>query len=271
MRTLQGIGMPATTDSRVSCDRRTLRTRSALRDALAQEIQAVGDLSKVTVTAVTERAGVTRRTFYSHFRDIPDLVRQVEDETMADVRVLVANLVATNLDELQSALDAFGPCPGSEELLSYFKENGHYLAALLGKGGDPAFSQRIEDMVHEAVRERAADGLNLMVLGSVFDYYLTFSISAEVGVLVRWLTGGMREPVGLMARIMTMLMFVRPGDLYGKTIDLQIPSAALSMIQGAVQAAPSHAIRHDSHSASAPQGFRTPTTNHDEEGAPTND
>ncbi|MDY4535518.1 MAG: TetR/AcrR family transcriptional regulator, partial [Tractidigestivibacter sp.] len=52
-------------------DRRTRRTRLALRDALAEEIAAMGDLSRVTVTAVTSRAGVTRRTFYSHYRDIP--------------------------------------------------------------------------------------------------------------------------------------------------------------------------------------------------------
>ncbi len=254
MRTsLQGIGMPSTTDSRVSCDRRTLRTRSALRDALAQEIQVVGDLSQVTVTAVTERAGVTRRTFYSHFRDIPDLVFQIEDETIRDVRVLVENLVSTNLDELQKALDAFEPCPGSEELLTYFKDNGDFLAALLGKGGDPAFSQRIERMVHKAVRQRAADGLDLMVLGSVFDYYLTFSISAEVGVLVRWLTSGMREPVSLMARTMTMLMFVRPGDLYGKTIDLKIPSAALALIHSTVKATSSSHIANGSNDKGASQ------------------
>ena len=52
-------------------DRRSLRTRQALRDALAAEIHDVGDLSKVTVTGVTKRADVTRRTFYSHYKDIP--------------------------------------------------------------------------------------------------------------------------------------------------------------------------------------------------------
>ena len=43
-----------------STDRRSVRTRRALRQALAEEIDATGDLTRVTVTAVTERAGVTR-------------------------------------------------------------------------------------------------------------------------------------------------------------------------------------------------------------------
>ena len=35
-------------------DRRTRRTRLALRDALAEEISATGDLSRVTVTAALQ-------------------------------------------------------------------------------------------------------------------------------------------------------------------------------------------------------------------------
>ncbi|WP_058271007.1 TetR/AcrR family transcriptional regulator [Olsenella massiliensis] len=205
-------------------DRRALRTRAALRDALAAEIAATGDLSQVTVTAVTDCAGVTRRTFYSHFRDITDLVNQIEAETIADMRGLVANVAATHLSDLQDALDDFAPCPGAEELLRYFKDRGRYLAALLGDGGDPAFANRLQRVAREAVAARAADGLDVDLLGPVFDYYLTFAISAEVGVLVRWLTGGMNESVAMMARVMTTLMFVRPGDLYGRTMDVKIPS-----------------------------------------------
>lgn len=85
-------------------------------------------------------------------------------------------------------------------------------------------------MVREVVSERALDGIDLRALGSFFDYYLTFAISAEVGVLIRWLEGGMRESVGTMARLMTALMFVRPGDLYGSHIEFDIPSFALATL-----------------------------------------
>lgn len=218
-----------TTAASSTTDRRTVRTRCALRDALAEEIGATGDLSQVTVTAVTERAGVTRRTFYSHFRDIQDLVNQTEEETIADLRVLVANLSQVNLEELESALNDLAPCPGSREILQYFKDRGGYLGALLGDGGDPAFAQRIKDMVRDVVTDRALDGLDARAMGSFFDYYLTFAVSAEVGVLVEWLTGGMRESVDVMARLMTALMFVRPGDLYGRPIDFNVPQFAIGL------------------------------------------
>lgn len=213
-----------------ACDRRTLRTRRALRDALAEEIVVTGDLGQVTVTAVTDRAGVTRRTFYSHFRDIPDLVGQIEAEAIDELRPLVAALARTDLDELASALADCEPCPGAEDVLRFFKDRASYLPALLGDGGDPAFVEKVKGMVREVVRDRAAEGLPLGALGTFLDYYLAFAISAEVGVLVQWLTTGMCESIGLMARLMTGLMFVRPGDLYGKAIDFDVPSFGMTLL-----------------------------------------
>lgn len=211
-------------------DRRSIRTRRALRDALAQEIAQTGDLSQVTVTAVTERAGVTRRTFYSHFRDIQDLVCQIEQETIDELRPLAVRLASVHLDQLEHALQEMEPCPGSVEILDYFRERKGYLGPLLSDGGDPAFVERMKHMVREAVTARALEGIDLRALGAFFDYYLTFAISAEVGVLVRWITTGARESSDVMARVMTGLMFVRPGDLYGKSIDFNVGAFGLALL-----------------------------------------
>jgi len=209
-------------------DRRSLRTRTALRDALAAEIHATGDLSRVTVTNVTERADVTRRTFYSHYKDIPSLVSAIEDETVAELVPLAHDISQVTLPELEEAIQSFRPCPGSERVLAYFRANGQILSALLGEGGDPAFVEKIKDMVREVVQSRALDGYSAMAL-PVFDYYLTFVISAEVGVLVRWLTTGMAEDDRVMACVMTALLFVRPGDLYGRPIDFDVPSISANV------------------------------------------
>lgn len=213
------------TPSNQRLDRRTVRTRKALRDALAEEIVATGDLTKVTVTAVADRAGITRRTFYSHYRDIPDLVECVEEEALCDLCKLSKEIAEVTLPELEEAIHRFEPCPRSIEILTYFQEEGRHLVPLLGEGGDPAFVEKIKNMVRKVVMARALHGFYPLAR-DVFDYYLTFVISAEVGVLVRWLTTGMTESPEIMSRLMTALMFVRPGDLYGRPIDFDIPSLA---------------------------------------------
>ena len=221
------VSRPATL---LQLDRRSMRTRLALRRALAEEIDAVGDLSQVTVTAVTDRAGVTRRTFYSHFKDIPNLVDRVEQDALQELMPYLSALSEVNLEQLKDALDSYRPCPGSAELLGAIRKRGFYLRPLLGKGGDPAFVERLKRTAHEAIAKRALHDLNPHAVGPFFDYYLTFAISAEVGVLVRWLVGGMRESDEQMAGLMTALMFVAPGDLYGKPIKLDIPRFALATL-----------------------------------------
>lgn len=215
---------------RETIDRRALRTRRALRDALAAEIETTGDLSRVTVTGVTRRADVTRRTFYSHYRDIPGLVEAIEDETMADLVPLAHAISEVTLPELEEAIRVFEPCPHAADVLAYFRENGTLLSALLGEGGDPAFVEKIKHMVRGVVETRALDGFSPSALYG-FDYYLTFVIAAEVGVLVRWLTTGMAESDDTMARIMTTLLFIRPGDLYGRPIDFDLPMLPMQLAQ----------------------------------------
>ncbi len=68
-------------------DRRTLRTRDALGDALV-ELMHERPFKSITVQDVLDRAGVGRSTFYTHYRDKDDLfISDVEDfwEMMSSV------------------------------------------------------------------------------------------------------------------------------------------------------------------------------------------
>ena len=53
-------------------DRRILRTRDALGDALVALIREK-NFAQITVQEVLDRAGVGRATFYAHYRDKEDL------------------------------------------------------------------------------------------------------------------------------------------------------------------------------------------------------
>ena len=211
-------------------DRRSRRSQCALRDALAAEINAGEDLSRITVAALTERAGLTRRTFYSHYRDIPDFVLAVEDALIAEIRALVHGISATTLPDVYRSIEELAPAPGSVELLRYLAANRELVGALLGPGGDPAFIKKLIDMARAEVSHRMQMGIFPTALGAFFDYYLTYVVAAETGVVQRWFENGLAEPPEAIARIMTVIAFVRPGDLYGMPIDINVPAYGMKLM-----------------------------------------
>ena len=218
------------TQADAKLDRRSLRSQCALRGALAAELNGGEDLGRVTVAALADRAGLTRRTFYSHYKDIPDFVEQVEDSLLADIRELIHGIAETSLPEVYASIEELEPAPGSVELLEYLTRNRELVGALLGPGGDPAFIKKLMDAVRDEVAGRMRAGIFPAALGSFFDYYLTYVVAAETGVVQRWFENGLAEPPEAMARIMTVIAFVRPGDLYGMPIDINVPAYGMKLM-----------------------------------------
>ena len=203
------------------CDPRSLRSQTSLRDALVQQLGAGEDLSRITVASLTDCAGLTRRTFYSHYKDIPDFIQQVEDAIMDEIRTLVRNIGAATLPELYHSIDELEPAPGAVELLEYLAKNCELIGSLLGPGGD---------LARDEISGRMQTGIFPAVLGSFFDYYLSYVVTAEVGVVQRWFENGLPESPKTMARIMTVIAFVRPGDLYGQPIDINVPAYGMKLL-----------------------------------------
>ena len=201
-----------------------------LRRALAELVSDGEDVNAVTVAALTERAGLTRRTFYTHYRDIPDFIEQVETNILDEIRARIARVAAADLASLYRNIEELEPAPGSVELLAYLKRDGAVIGALLGPGGDPAFVQRIMDIARDTVADRMKTGIFPGVLGAFFDYYLAYVVAAEMGIVQRWFARGLRETPETMARIMTVAAFVRPGDLYGKPIDINVPEYGMKLM-----------------------------------------
>lgn len=224
-------------------DRRSARSQRMLRAALAAELNAGEDLTRITVAALTEHAGLTRRTFYTHYRDIPDFVEQVEEGVLAEIRTRLQAVAAADLDSLYDNISQLEPAPGAVELLGYLKEEGALIGALLGPGGDAAFAQRIQAIARETVAGRMKMGIFPGVLGAFFDYYLSYVVAAETGVVQRWFETGLKESPETMARIMTVVAFVRPGDLYGKPIDINVPEYGMKLMGLNLRGPASHDTR----------------------------
>ncbi|MFC7722660.1 TetR/AcrR family transcriptional regulator [Nonomuraea recticatena] len=83
-------------------DRRVRRTQAALQRTLIQLVED-RDLSQISVADVAERAGVSRSTFYDHYRDVHELA---EAACTAMIDDLIESLPSPGPDSADPTQDA---------------------------------------------------------------------------------------------------------------------------------------------------------------------
>jgi AcrR family transcriptional regulator len=135
-------------DTTLGLDPRVRRTRAALRSALL-ELARAQPLPQLSVAAVAALAGVTRPTFYDHYRDLDELTLdalRVELQQLRDITRDAGELVSGGADP-----DA--PPPGLLRLAGFLDERRTLLAQALGPDGSAAFAAWLRQGMAADVRE----------------------------------------------------------------------------------------------------------------------
>ncbi|GAA3211183.1 TetR/AcrR family transcriptional regulator [Nonomuraea helvata] len=167
-------------------DPRVRRTQAALRRTLIELVQD-RDLSRISVADVAERAGVSRSTFYDHYRDVHELAEAA---------------CTAMIDDLIDAI----PEPGTREettdtLLTFFAllaEHAGLYRSVLGAQG----SARVIDHVRRRATVAAYVGALRAATGGdgpspadftdgvPHDVPAAFTAGALIGVATDWLQHG---------------------------------------------------------------------------------
>ena len=172
-------------------DRRVRKTKARLRQALTG-LMAQKDIKDITVKEITERADVNRGTFYSHYRDIYDMIAQVEDSLF---------------EELGEVLDAYttadlraGLVPILEDVFTFVRDNADFCGALISGRTDSALYQRLYTVVYTKCLEEWGELYGLKE-DPLRDYYLNFMVSGVVGLIQVWVSEGLRHTPREMAAL----------------------------------------------------------------------
>ena len=192
-------------------DRRITKSKKALRDALIALMEERG-FDGFTVNDLCERADLNRGTFYNHFRDKECLLAALEDEVMDDLERFQTQMQELTVRSLMTYRARKKPLPFLVELFDYLREQGNFLHAVLGPGGDVRFGPRLRDsictnLVQSILHERYRNDPSSFV-----GYYVAFFSSAYLGVSERWIETGMHETSEEMALIAMRLFFIKPGE-----------------------------------------------------------
>lgn len=187
-------------------DRRSLRTRSAIYQALIELIEEKG-FEILTISDITRRANLNRSTFYLHFRDKSDLVLQLEDEiTQNFERILIKDL-AINFKELEK-MEA--PLPMVVSMFTYFKENARLIGAMLDIKGDLSLQNQIIQVIQKNISLGFLMGIQSIRFDVPAEYLFSYVISAHLGVVQTWIKKGCIESPEEMASNLMKLSLKGP-------------------------------------------------------------
>ncbi len=170
---------------KVSKDNRsTRRTRSAIRDAMT-EMLAVKPIGKITVQELIDKANICRTTFYAHYEDIYDLLSEVENDILSEIR---AGLEVLD----QAPIRVEEHYPAIEVVVEVYARHEKLIRLLNGPNGDPGFDARLQDIIYSVTRQ-----LRRIKEGDAFDeerhrLYSCYVISGGISVLNRMISANLQ-------------------------------------------------------------------------------
>ena len=179
-----------------AADRRVRKTRKQLRLGLAALLKEKS-LNDISVRELAEVVDINRATFYIHYKDVFDMVAQIEDEIIAGLRHLLAE---HPLEEVRES-----PQPVLSDVCTYLEENGEICAALLGPNGDLAFLDKIQAQVIESGFYSYFNMTTPDHPGE-HNYAGKFALSGCLGVIRTWLIDGRRESAQEVAALTAQLI-----------------------------------------------------------------
>ena len=203
-------------------DRRIIRTKKALRDALTI-LMKEKTFDEITVSDLTTRADINRGTFYLHYRDKYDLLEQSEEEIIEGIRKTRSKKRMLKMEDIPGFDYMNEPMPFITELFEYLRENADFMTVILGAKGNPAFHVKLKNVMRDVMAEGILMHLKEEDLIVPIGYLSAYAISAQLGVIQHWLDTGMRETPEEVSIIIARLVFGDPATIYKESKKKDIP------------------------------------------------
>jgi len=168
-------------------DRRVKYTKMVLKESLI-DLLSKKDISCITIKQICEEADINRATFYTHYSDQFDLLRQIEDEFLQNIKAYITVFKQKKADAI--LVDVL------EEIFEYIKDNAKLCRLLLSKQGNLEFQKRIMMLIYDT---NLVAKPNESLKKGEEEFVYSFIITGCVGVIHKWLEEGMKQSSRAMA------------------------------------------------------------------------
>jgi AcrR family transcriptional regulator len=167
-----------------STDPRARKTRQALTKSV-KELMGLKNFNQITVSDITERAGVARHTFYNHFDTKADILDYLVDSVLESFFSVLNSWDLFNM-EADQELALF------EAFFKAWKDHPEITRLLETPVMEPVILERMK-----AFFTRFYEGIIQSELPEVdpklADYMISFNAYSLVGILKSWVDSGMED------------------------------------------------------------------------------
>jgi probable dihydroxyacetone kinase regulator len=157
----------------------TQRTKKALADSLS-ELLLTKPINQITISDITEHCGVSRMTFYYHFKDIYDLVDWIFTESI------------THATEDSTSYDTWNQ--GYLNVFHLFQKNRPLIMNIYRHVSTESLRNYLDQVVYplvlRVVKERAEDR---MVSEKDLHFLARFYSGALVALVMEWVKNDMKD------------------------------------------------------------------------------
>ena len=181
-------------------DRRIRRTKRILRNSLI-ELLTSKDLNEITVSELTNHADVNRGTFYSHYQDVYDLFKEIEQGVLDDLLGILMP-VFSSPQTWRAVL---------RESLMYMQDRGKVFSIILSST-DSAFYDKIISRLHAVIKD--VQVLSFSNEKREYNEYLyVYCITGIINVMQSWHKRDYIHPIEEMAELTETLILRTFPDL----------------------------------------------------------
>ena len=170
-------------------DRRTRKTKKALRESLA-ELLNEKSIQNITINELTQKADVHRSTFYANFSDIYDLCQHMEDTVIQEISAVVL------------AVSDDTPIEYFKGVFNYINDNRQLSRLFFGRNISTTFYDRLTDILISAYMNCIYQEHGDISVSEEMEHIAQFCLSGSLGVIGKWVSNGFKYPAEKLVMIL---------------------------------------------------------------------
>ncbi len=176
-------------------DRRVKRTKKMLRESLFTLLEEK-PLKEITVKELTEAADVNRSTFYFYYKDINDMMMQIQNEiyTVFEAEVIAPNSDFNTVEDFTGYIIRF---------LLFCRENEKICKFVVGNDPD----NNLTHMIRNALLAHIPDSRKVFPLDDPKCYLTGIAMTGIWETVIQWMYDGMQVEPEKLASFLSNVYF----------------------------------------------------------------